>query len=62
MTEHEAKRRDQWNTFAALLQAGCSIPYELRHIEREYRDRLRRMVGMIPTPMPHPPSAKPPNA
>lgn len=62
MTEHEAKRREQWNTFAALLKAGCSIPYELRHIEREHRDRVRRMVGKIPTPFPPPRSDKPPNA
>ena len=58
MLDHEAKRREQWKTFAALLKAGCSIPYELRHIEREYRDSVRRMVGKIPAPMPPPRSAK----
>lgn len=43
----ERARRKQWETFAELLKAGCSIPHELRHIEREHKEIIRRMVGRI---------------
>ena len=33
---YEEQRRHDWETFAALLKAGCSIPADLLHIEREY--------------------------
>lgn len=44
---YEEKRREDWETFRALIKAGCSIPDSLRHIEREYWDSVRRQVGII---------------